>query len=143
MNRVKLVAFLLGVGVILFACGGIVVAVSRQNAKVAKDAALNAEVARRVEENKANRPAPTPPEPKRAAIYTPRKDITCATDANFLDASPLTSPANFVRVHPGTKLAKVRSVLYARKPYFALSAGGRERIYVYANQFDELFEEVE
>ena len=75
-------------------------------------------------------------------FYTPIEEITCATDPKFLDSSPLVSPANFVRVTPGTRLARVSfGGAFSGKMYYALSAGGEERIYVYRNTFESRFRE--
>lgn len=139
MKQVKVVAAVAGLAVILFACA---YAIARYGSTAAKNAAVNAEVAKRVEANKANRPAP-PPAEKRAVLFTPRREIACATDPNFLDSAPMNSPANFVRISPGTKLAKVGGSSFSTKHYWILSAGGRDKIYVYANSFDDLFEKVE
>lgn len=88
------------------------------------------------------RPAKTRPAPERVSVslFTTKEVIYCATDEKFLDASPLTSPANFVKVVPGTKLARVGfGGLYSGKLHYVLQGGNSQRIYVYKSTFETSF----
>ena len=72
-------------------------------------------------------------------VYTPIETVICATDEDFLDSSPLISPARFVRVEPGTELLIVGFGGVFDKLYWKLANGGREHIYVYRDQLDTRF----
>lgn len=79
-------------------------------------------------------------EPATISVYTPRKDVLCAINPDFIDSSAFNSPANFRLVPAGTELIVVSyGGLLSGRMYCVLSAGSDQRIYVYDDEMDSRF----
>lgn len=72
-------------------------------------------------------------------VVIAQKLMYCATDPAYLDQSPNTEPAKFVRVLPGTRLLVVSFGQTTGDMYYTLTSDGKTYIYVYRADYHANF----